>query len=389
MPNIIKLTGTIDPWGWQRYTVQEQLNSIPENEPVILQIDSLGGEVSEAISISNILKERGNVTAQIVGFCASAATWLAYGCDKVIINDDCAYLIHKCTIPVNIYKSVNADDLDALISKLQSEKKSNDAIDLIIAQKYFNHAAGKMNLQDILNLMTEERWMLPDEALQLGFVDEISTEHVINQSNMLADMHVMNAMKLPELPESFRKQKSGKNKKLKKEKDEMRISHIVKKTLTQVFGGSIANIAPGEKPEIVKDNTIAMNKKYITVNNLLKVEGIDSQDNKIILTSEQMQVIEDSLASLNGKVENMGNIQKEKDASDAALLQANKSLDSLSDEVKEKTTIDDKIGVIKNIFNKVAGVNTEHHGQEHDKNDFSDVAKDPINAYAQNFSRKK
>lgn len=389
MPNIIKLTGIIDHYGWQKYTIQEQLNSIPENEPVILQIDSLGGDVAQAIGISNIMKERGNVTAQIVGFCASAATWVGYGCDKVVINDDCAFLIHKSTISVDIYQNVNADDLDALITKLQNEKKSNDAVDLIIAQKYINHSAGKTNLQDILNLMTEERWMLPDEALQLGLVDEISQEHILNQSNMLADMHVMNAMKLPELPENFRNQKTAKNKKQKKEKDEKRISHIVKNTLTQLFGGSIANIAPGQKPEIVKDNTIVMNKKYITVNNLLKVEGIDSQDNKIILTSDQMQVIEDALASLNGKVENLGNIQAEKDASDAALRHATDSLDSLSDEVKDKKTFDEKVGVIKNIFANVAGVKTEHHGAEHDKNDITDVAKDPINAYAQSFYHKK
>ena len=198
----IKLNREIDSWGYARYLLEYDLSQIPAEEPVILEVDSLGGDVMEAISISNMLQERGNITAHIVGFCASAATWLCYACDKVIINDDCAFLIHKCSTYVDAWGMMNADEIEQLIDKLKSEKKSNEAIDLIIANKYVKHAAGKTDMKGILKLMKEERWILPTEALGLGLVDEVSTDHFLSKTNMAARLHVMNKMtSLPPLPD--------------------------------------------------------------------------------------------------------------------------------------------------------------------------------------------
>lgn len=54
-----------------------------------------------------------------------------------------------------------------------------------------------------------------------------------------------------------------------------------------------------------------MNKKFIKVNALLKVEGLNESDSGIVVTAEQMQVIEDTLAALQGKAENLGNIESQ------------------------------------------------------------------------------
>lgn len=72
--HIIKLNREIDSWGYARYLLEYELSQVEDGEPIELQVDSLGGDVMEAITISNMLRERGNVTAHIVGFCASAAT---------------------------------------------------------------------------------------------------------------------------------------------------------------------------------------------------------------------------------------------------------------------------------------------------------------------------
>ena len=182
----IKLNREIDSWGYARYLLEYDLSQVPEGEPVVLEVDSLGGDVMEALSISNMLQERGNLTAHIVGFCASAATWLCYACDRVVINDDCAFLIHKCSSYVDAWGMMNSDEIDQLIEKLKSEKKSNEAIDLIIANKYVKHAAGKSDMKSIMKLMHEERWILPSEALELGLVDEVSEDQLLSKTNMAA-----------------------------------------------------------------------------------------------------------------------------------------------------------------------------------------------------------
>lgn len=54
-----------------------------------------------------------------------------------------------------------------------------------------------------------------------------------------------------------------------------------------------------------------MNKTFIKVNALLKVEGLNESADGVVMTTEQVQVIEDNLAELQGKVENQGNLESQ------------------------------------------------------------------------------
>lgn len=76
-----------------------------------------------------------------------------------------------------------------------------------------------------------------------------------------------------------------------------------------------------------------MNKKFLNVNALLKVEGLEENEGKVVLTTQQLQAVEDNLAELQGKVENNGNLEK---------TIADK-LDAFSEEVKNTEGIQAKI----------------------------------------------
>ena len=392
----IKLNREIDSWGYARYLLEYDLSQIPDDEPVILEVDSLGGDVMEAVSISNMLQERGNITAHIVGFCASAATWLCYACDKVIINDDCAFLIHKCSTYVDAWGMMNADEIEQLIDKLKSEKKSNEAIDLIIANKYVKHAAGKTDMKGILKLMKEERWILPTEALELGLVDEVSTEHVLSKTNMAARLHVMNKMSsLPPLPEQFAGVKPAADQQesaIDQQPERGILQQLktqLKTVLTEFFGGSVANLAPIEGTVLTTEETptpnTIMNEEFTFVNTLLGCEHLEETDGRITLTVDDLKKLNDRLAEMETLRGQTDTLTAERDNARTELTEATAAIDGISDEIAALGTIAEKVTAIKDVLSHVAGSTTETHAEN--EGDGHAVATDPVNRLVQPYRK--
>ena len=386
----IKLTGEIDSWGYCRYCLEYDLRQVPEGEAVILEVDSLGGDVTEAISISNLLRERGNVTAHIVGFCASAATWLCYGCDRVIINDDCAFLVHKCSTWVDAWGRMNADEIEQLIETLKSEKKSNEAIDLIIAKKYANHSGGKLDIKGALKLMKEDRWMTADEALSLGLVDEVSEEKVIKKSNLAARLHVVNSMEgLPKLPEKFAA--------LCEEKDQgekKTFKQRVREAMTELFGGSVQmvsgklQVCPVDEVKEDEPKTITMNKEFVSVNNLLQCEGVEVKDGMVMLSVENMKRINDRLSEAEDTQKKLDAAVSERDQARQDLQEAETAIDGISDEIAGMDGISAKVSAVKAAMDKATAVATETHAENQgDGHQEDEHPSDPVNAVVAQYVR--
>ena len=393
--HIIKLNREIDSWGYARYLLEYELSQVEDGEPIELQVDSLGGDVMEAITISNMLRERGNVTAHIVGFCASAATWLCYGCDRVVINDDCAFLIHKCSAYIDAWGYMTAEELDQLIDKLKSEKKSNDAIDLIIANKYAKHSAGKLDIKAALKLMQENRWMLPEEALSLGLVDEVLEDHVMAKTNLAARMHVMNSMAdMPRLPEKFQPSANAaaiataaSTAADEQKAQEYTFLGALKKVLTDFFGGAVKAV-DNRQCEIVEEETqthFSMNENYTTVNQLLQAEGLEENEGRIMLTAEQMQTINDRLTDAANLDSQVTSLTGERDQARTDLQDALSRIDSLSDDIAAIDTIEGKVNAIRELLDRATGNDTHAllEGNGHDG-----AASDPINQVAAAYIRK-
>ena len=393
--HIIKLNREIDSWGYARYLLEYELSQVEDGEPIELQVDSLGGDVMEAITISNMLRERGNVTAHIVGFCASAATWLCYGCDRVVINDDCAFLIHKCSAYIDAWGYMTAEELDQLIDKLKSEKKSNDAIDLIIANKYAKHSAGKLDIKAALKLMQENRWMLPEEALSLGLVDEVLEDHAMAKTNIAARMHVMNSMAdLPRLPEQFQPSANAaaiataaSTAADEQKAQEYTFLGALKKVLTDFFGGAVKAV-DNRHCQIVEEETqthFSMNENYTTVNQLLQAEGLEENEGRIMLSAEQMQTINDRLTDAANLDSQVTSLTGERDQARTDLQDALSRIDSLSDDIAAIDTIEGKVNAIRELLDRATGNDTHAllEGNGHDG-----AASDPINQVASAYIRK-
>lgn len=347
-----EITGTIDGYGWQRSNVRYMLNKM-QGKPVRCRITSPGGDVSEAIAIAKLFEDHGDVTVEFVGFSASAATFLAFGAKSIEMHDDALWLCHKCSIPVNVYGMLNSDKIDKTIEELKAKKNSTDVVDLVIAKKYLARCEPKgKTLRDVLDLMAENKWLDAETALAWGFIDRVLTNGK-KLTNEYREMMVENcvALKLP-TP-------------VFKTEEEPKTEDVAER----IINGIKSFFKPKEEPktEITNQHQSIMNKDFTTVNSLLGVEGFSVTDEKVTLTVAQLKAINDKLG--------------EAAANQAAVDDAVKALDGLSDNIKNITGLTNKVNAVKIVLDKVpVGIPAGHNIPDKVEN-CSDVAKDPVNEY--------
>lgn len=166
----LKLKGTVGYWDFHKDIVDDLIARNGDRELHVL-IDSLGGRVDDALSISSAFAEHGNVHVHYRGMNASAATIASMGAKHISIESSAMYLVHQCSFTVFEWAALNADQL---IEKAEEYKKlASDAekIDLNIATLYAKRC--KRDLGELQQLMRENKWLSANEALEWGFVDEV------------------------------------------------------------------------------------------------------------------------------------------------------------------------------------------------------------------------
>ena len=143
-----------------------------KDKQVNVLIDSLGGSVATALSISTAFKRHAAVHVHYVGMNASAATIASLGAARVTMDKNAMYLVHQCSQVVFKWDFMNADQLQQLIEECEQTKADLEKIDLNIASAYADKC--KKDKADLLELMKVGGWLSAEEALAWGFVDEIT-----------------------------------------------------------------------------------------------------------------------------------------------------------------------------------------------------------------------
>ena len=142
---------------------QKELAEIKASQ-IDLHINSPGGLVFDGITIYNLLKNHpANVTTYIDGLAASIASVIALAGDKVIMAENALFMIHKASGMV----VGTSDDMRDFAEKL-------DKVNGSIATTYMGKT--KKEEAEINDLMAAETWMTAAEALDYGFIDEVSGE---------------------------------------------------------------------------------------------------------------------------------------------------------------------------------------------------------------------
>ena len=175
--------------------VRETLDAVSED--IVIKLNSPGGDVFEGIEIYNYLKDHpSNVTVEVTGVAASAATFIVAGADEVIMNIGTSLMIHEAST----FAWGNKSDIQKTLNALET---IDDSILSIYSEK-----TGQPNEQ-LEEWMNEEKWFTADEAVEFGFADSVkrdndepieseeSIEDIINSKVAIAMAAFSNALEKP------------------------------------------------------------------------------------------------------------------------------------------------------------------------------------------------
>lgn len=176
--------GEFDWWTWE-YKESETsaeyfrkaLAQIPETDTIELHINSYGGSVKEGVAIYNQLKQKKckEIVAYVDGFAYSIASVILQAADRRIMGLGTSLLIHNMWLCV----AGNAEDL----------RKAADDLDVLMEsnrQIYLERI--NISEEELIELLDNESYLTPDQAVEMGFADEIDSK---KESDPLAAMQQM------------------------------------------------------------------------------------------------------------------------------------------------------------------------------------------------------
>ena len=269
----ISLKGYVGGYDFDRSTVDRELAK-NEGKQVNVLIDSLGGSLATGLSISAAFRNHGNVNVHFVGLNASAATIASLGAAHISIDAGAMYLVHQCSMAFFEWGSLNSAQFATLIADCEKIKADLDKLDLNCAQLYASRC--KRKTEDLLALMKVGGWLTAKEALDWGFVDEITDladEPAPKLTDALAYAMASEGMPIPNIP-------------------------LAETDRESLFGKFLTAIASLFKPS-TNPITTAMIKTYTFLPAILADKPLTVKDGAATVTVAQLDAIEDALAEKN------------------------------------------------------------------------------------------
>ncbi len=170
----IYIFGDITSWEWlesdvSSYTLSKELQGLDVDQ-INVHISSYGGEVAEGLAIYNTLRShKAKIRTVCDGFACSAASVIFMAGDERVMNAASLLMIHNAWT----YASGNADELRRQADDL-------DKISTAVTAAY----TGKINItaEKLKELLDAETWLLPTDALDMGFATSIVSDAVSNKA---------------------------------------------------------------------------------------------------------------------------------------------------------------------------------------------------------------
>ena len=274
----LHLKGFVGGYDFDADYVDYVLSKHKDTEVNVL-IDSLGGQSSTALSIFSAFKLHGNVNVHFVGMNASAATIASLGAKHITMDSSAMYLVHKCSVGFFEWGQLNSDGLQALIANIEHQKADLDKLDANIAQMYATRC--KKEPEALLALMKEGGWLTAKEALEWGFVDEL-TDYADESAPVLTDTMAcaMSAAGIP-IPN-------------------MPTMHLTaqEQSAFAKFLGALGQLFSNQKIQSTNNSTqTPMKKIFKSICAILTCEHLMSNEGKITLSDSQMEDIESAISA--------------------------------------------------------------------------------------------
>ena len=151
--------------------VQWQLEAA-SGQDIEVHISSAGGSAFDAIAIYDLLKKYpGKVTTYIDALAASAASIVAMGGKTIVMSKYALLMIHKPMVDTG----GNSDELLKDVQML-------NIVQSRLAQIYIDKTGlGLANINSLINAVT---WLTAEQALDLGFIDQVE-DYTANITNSI------------------------------------------------------------------------------------------------------------------------------------------------------------------------------------------------------------
>lgn len=144
--------------------VSAELNAAPNAKAITVRLNSPGGNAFEGVAIYNLLKNHpAPVTVVVDGLAASAASIIAMAGDKVVMSTGTMLMIHPAMM-LSYGTSVD----------MRSNAEVLEKVTGVMADVYSRKT--ELPKPELLDLMYAETWMTPDDAINRGFADALSSE---------------------------------------------------------------------------------------------------------------------------------------------------------------------------------------------------------------------
>lgn len=168
---VIDVFSEIDAWwGYGLQRLAYDLHG--HTEPIRVRVSSLGGELLQGLAMMQFLQAYPNdVTTEVLGVAASAATFVVQGGKNITMNAGSFYMIHN-PFSWSGGTAAEMDNQAAALRKMQDEMVNIYAAGIRKRGKMADLTDEQLNAQ-IQAWMDSETWFTAAEALQNGFIDEI------------------------------------------------------------------------------------------------------------------------------------------------------------------------------------------------------------------------
>ena len=132
------------------------------NDDLVVRINSGGGNLFEALAIFNILQRHGNAMIDVEGAALSAAAVIAMAGRRIRMAGGALLMIHS---PMHLVGGTISDHESSIEMLKRGEQSTIDIFE----------RRTRLPRQRIADMLTNETWMSAQEAIQLGFADELIT----------------------------------------------------------------------------------------------------------------------------------------------------------------------------------------------------------------------
>lgn len=171
--------------GWGNGVTAKQFASdiaaVGNVDEITVRINSMGGAVYDALAIYNILStHKANVTVKVEGMALSAASVIAMAGDTIQVAENASMMIHDPW-------GVAIGSAEDMLSEAALLEKIGDSL----ADTYASRTKKKKD--DVRKMMRDETWMIGQEAVDMGFADE-----VIPAKRIAASVDPSAYLKIPE-----------------------------------------------------------------------------------------------------------------------------------------------------------------------------------------------